>query len=394
MAPDQNGTALDFSNSNSLNIEVEFNTDPSWLIENCQVIVAVQDMVTKEFLNGAIANLNEPNASDVLVTFDPVLSEVSTNEIFTKEITIAGVENLGSFEINLNFNSEDLQLNSAELGAFLGSTGRSIFPIANSIDNQNGSLEYAITTIGSTIPGPDGDGVLLILEWTANDDIPEDVFTDIIFESTQITEPNGTVIPVNVEDGQVSISACYEFDFDCDCDVDIVDVTMAAYVYGTSTGDANYDPQYDMDDDGDVDIVDITMLTYNYGWACDDKKSQPAELEPLLEEACILGFSDIRAIDMSKQIFEQNVNLENIADFGGIEFQLSYNNQDCEVLSLIEGDFIRNTKREMLELNRTIDPERAVLSYATTGLGYNQKGESGSGTILTIRYKSKYGQSN
>ena len=59
---------------------------------------------------------------------------------------------------------------------------------------------------------------------------------------------------------------CYVHDFDCDDDVDIVDISMAAYCFGTEVGDSNYDDIYDMDSDGDIDIVDISIIAFDYGW--------------------------------------------------------------------------------------------------------------------------------
>ncbi len=80
---------------------------------------------------------------------------------------------------------------------------------------------------------------------------------------------DGTIIPTYpYAKRKCVINSCYIHDFDCDCDVDIVDVTMAAYAFGTSVGDPNYDPAFDLDNDGDIDIVDITMVTYDYGWTC------------------------------------------------------------------------------------------------------------------------------
>ncbi len=68
--------------------------------------------------------------------------------------------------------------------------------------------------------------------------------------------------------------------------MDIVDVTMAAYVYGTQDGDANFNVNYDMDHDGDVDIVDITMVTYNYGWECGGKSTSNLKFDSDLNRKC------------------------------------------------------------------------------------------------------------
>lgn len=57
MVPDQNGTALDFSSGDEIVKELTFDLDASWVRDECEIVVAVQDMGTKEILNGAKAPL-------------------------------------------------------------------------------------------------------------------------------------------------------------------------------------------------------------------------------------------------------------------------------------------------------------------------------------------------
>ncbi len=129
-------------------------------------------------------------------------------------------------------------------------------------------IEFAATTLGANPPGPNGGGLLLIIEWLSVYAVDTDINTPLVLNEVQITQPDGSIIPINLQNGTVIINACYPKDFDCDCDVDIIDVTMAAYAYGTLVGDPNYEAIYDLDDDGDIDIVDITMAAYDYGWFC------------------------------------------------------------------------------------------------------------------------------
>ncbi len=161
-----------------------------------------------------------------LVAFNPLHQDVSTAEIFATSIQITEVENLGSFEMSLSFNPDYLQVNSVNLGDFLGSTGRQVFPLTNSFDNMVGSIDFAVTTLGVTPAGPNGNGELINIEWTSTEDLEEDVITNLIINELQITQPNGNVIQVSAQNGTIGISACYENDFDCDCDVDIVDITI------------------------------------------------------------------------------------------------------------------------------------------------------------------------
>lgn len=48
MAPNQNGTPLDFSNNVVLEKTINFQMDPAWVTENCELILFVQDSQTKD----------------------------------------------------------------------------------------------------------------------------------------------------------------------------------------------------------------------------------------------------------------------------------------------------------------------------------------------------------
>ena len=151
---------------------------------------------------GGITKYSDPT----LIFINPIDQTVSTNEVFNTSVEIAGVQNLGSFELVLDFDPALLQANSVIIGSFLGSTSRQVFPLLNNIDNTNGLIAFAATTLGATPPGPDGDGVLLNIEWTSATNVSDETITDLILQNLQITQPNGTVLPVGSQDATVIIS--------------------------------------------------------------------------------------------------------------------------------------------------------------------------------------------
>ena len=59
MFPDGNGTAIDFSSSDQLVIDFNFDLDPEWAQENCEITFFVQDNDTKEILQGDFVNLED-----------------------------------------------------------------------------------------------------------------------------------------------------------------------------------------------------------------------------------------------------------------------------------------------------------------------------------------------
>lgn len=52
MVPDHNGTLLDFTNQNQHTVNLSFTADPSWEIQNCELIAFLQNPVTKEIAQG------------------------------------------------------------------------------------------------------------------------------------------------------------------------------------------------------------------------------------------------------------------------------------------------------------------------------------------------------
>ncbi len=74
MVPDHNGIPLDFSSGNIIEQNLSFIIEPTWLPENCEFVVFLQEHGTKEVLNSTKRDLIEfSNVND----FDASLSNVS-----------------------------------------------------------------------------------------------------------------------------------------------------------------------------------------------------------------------------------------------------------------------------------------------------------------------------
>ncbi len=52
MIPSQSGTAIDFGAGTELTIPLSFTTNPSWVINNCELVLFLQNNTTKEILQG------------------------------------------------------------------------------------------------------------------------------------------------------------------------------------------------------------------------------------------------------------------------------------------------------------------------------------------------------
>ena len=114
MVPDQYGTTLDFSGGDTQEVDLAFTLDDSWVFDNCEFIVFVQDMSTKEILQGTKMSLVDFTPEfdfDAKVT--GVINIAAQNCTGTLTPT-ALVRNVGADDItSLNFhykvNNSDLQ---------------------------------------------------------------------------------------------------------------------------------------------------------------------------------------------------------------------------------------------------------------------------------------------
>ena len=178
-------------------------------------------------------------------------------------MAIADVVNLGSFQFTLAFSPTIVHVEGAELGDFLGSTGRSVSLIGPEIDNEAGTVAFGAFGFGEP-PGPDESGVLATrsLSPQAGGE------SDLHLQNVQATNTSSAVIRIELQDGRVTVLGCIPGDLDCDCDVDIVDIMLVAGHWNTSMGDPGYDPTCDLDSDGDIDIADIMHVAAHWGEHC------------------------------------------------------------------------------------------------------------------------------
>ena len=55
-------------------------------------------------------------------------------------------------------------------------------------------------------------------------------------------------------------------DIDKDGVVSILDVAPVAFLYGSDSTKANFDPNRDLNNDGRIDILDIALVAFYYGF--------------------------------------------------------------------------------------------------------------------------------
>ncbi len=110
MAPNQNGTVLDFTGGSTEEVTISFILDPNWVNEECELVVFLQDNQTKEVLQGVkyeIMDFGTTNVNDASI-LDVVAPQTICNENITPSVFIAnyGLDNLTSLDLSIYVNGE------------------------------------------------------------------------------------------------------------------------------------------------------------------------------------------------------------------------------------------------------------------------------------------------
>ena len=136
------------------------------------------------------------------VRIAPVVSHVDPLDTFDVEVWIDSAEDLGSFEFKMSYDPSVVHVQTAQLGDFLGSTGRTPVPLGPNIDNVAGTLQLGAFSFGSQ-PGANGSGIIAIvtLEAMGNGTSALHLY------DTQVTDTPGQVQDVTTDDGSVVVGA-------------------------------------------------------------------------------------------------------------------------------------------------------------------------------------------
>jgi hypothetical protein len=98
MFPDGNGTVVDFSSNDNQEISFNFNIDPTWIKENCELVYFLQDNDTKRIVQGDSVLVNDL----ILGIGDNLVQESSAyfypnpvkNELKLHALDVASIRNI------------------------------------------------------------------------------------------------------------------------------------------------------------------------------------------------------------------------------------------------------------------------------------------------------------
>jgi len=143
-----------------------------------------------------------------LIRFSPSASTEAPGATFVVDVVVDNAVDLGAFEFTLTFNPTVVSLQSATLGGFLSSTGRTAVPLPL-VQHAPGTYEFGGYTYAATrILGPNGTGTLARLTFQA----VAAGTSNLTFTAAQLTgtewEPDPlTVVTPSVNSGTVTVTA-------------------------------------------------------------------------------------------------------------------------------------------------------------------------------------------
>jgi len=112
MVPNQFGTALDFSGGDEVIVDLDFTFSPSWNVENCELVVFVQNTGTKEILQGTKKTMATPDFDhDAQLLAVNNVPEGNCSGTIGPEVIVKnwGADDLTSLKINYAVNNGAIQ---------------------------------------------------------------------------------------------------------------------------------------------------------------------------------------------------------------------------------------------------------------------------------------------
>jgi len=303
---------------------------------------------------------------------------------FPVEVTLAGTGAVGGFEFTLNFDPAVVQVQSAALGTFLGSTGLSTSALGPDVNNTTGTVHFGGFAFDGT-PFPAGDGVLATLTLH-----PVAVgASSLAFDSLILSDPGGVSLAKNSSAGSITVAAGLSGDLNGDCTVDILDVMAEVSLWDSHTGDGNYDAARDFNGDGRINLMDIMWVATRWGSTC----ANPVGLTSTGRTASgptaqsSVRLHPVRTVaELTDGNIVVSLTAEDVQDLAGFEVELSYDPALLDVAKVETGDFLTVNGRTLINLGPTVADGVIHLGALSVGSG---AGASGSGTLATLTFTPK-----
>ena len=183
---------------------------------------------------------------ETTVSIDPASQEVCLGTTATTDVLVENVTDLYGAAFEITFDPtlvEVVDADPVEAGVQI-QPGGFLSPdwlLDNTVDNDNGTIEYAVCQMSPSLP-QSGDGVLARITWRGK----ARGTSPIAFTNVQLGAPGGVPIPASTQDGQITVEE------------PSIELTKEADPMVVYPGNG-VDYTITVENSGDADLTDVTV---------------------------------------------------------------------------------------------------------------------------------------
>ena len=212
-------------------------------------------------IDGFFSNLAPPPPPKAALLYvDPAKiedSNLTPSHNFTININIINASGLSGLEFKLGFNASVLHANSVASGSFIPG---SVTPITQ-INNTGGFVKFNVSLSTSLT----GDGNVTVVQFHVEADNVRN--STLRLYEVKLVNSTGQMLPpsaFSTADGSFTNVQKILGDLNGDGAVDVRDAIIAGNVFGSSSGDPNWNPDADLypvgHPDGQINVLDFIVL--------------------------------------------------------------------------------------------------------------------------------------
>jgi hypothetical protein len=259
-------------------------------------------------------------------------------------VVVTDVNNLGGFQFRLNFDPVVISFSSIDIGDFLGSTGRQVECVPPDVTSS--SVTIACTTLGAAPPpGPDGSGVLAVVNFSA----VANGTTALGLTNVKVVTVEAVVIPAATQDGSLDLMLATPTPCPGECPTPTITPTPTATLTPVPT--PTVDPE-----------------------TC-----------PTLDDATMCVQPGSQTVTTGEE-FTVDIVVNNVSELGAYEFEIHFDPIRVGFISVENSTFLGSTGRTVSCVAPLIGPGSVRFACAT--LGPSPAGPSGSGVLATLTFSA------
>ncbi len=277
-------------------------------------------------------------ATGTAICVQPTAQNAAVGQTIDVGVVVANVTNLGAFQFTVNVDPAVLTPLGANVGAFLGSSGRTLLCPPAIV--SAGSVQFSCATLGGTPPpGPSGSGVIASVHFL----VAGAGTSAVMLSAAIITNVSGTPIPAIT--GNASITSIFVTPTPCPGGI-------CPTATSTSTPTATPTP---------------------LPLAC---PSVPGSAV-----MCLLPSTQTVPVGTN---FSVEVVLNNAANIGAYEFILSFDAVRLTPLSAVDAGFLGSTGRTIFCPSQVIGP--GTIRFACASIGASPPGPTAPGVLAIVTF--------